>query len=249
MKKMRKLLAVVVICLAVLLGAIGAYSYVEIVGLRSDVDSLHETVSSLETYVSSLENETNQLQSEVSTLENQIDALQDELAHKNSTTTLKFFWDDPFAEYFNASTFWMNITLEKITTDKIWYPTGENITRVIITVELNDLRDEDWKYSYLGIASGLTGSWAYRTYPIKEMRFLGNYSESCMRFMTIIPLLFFDEESDHEFYHNEYGVKYVVQSEPLQLLFDMGLTNVAWVHIEYELKVAVEFCYELEMVP
>lgn len=53
----KKLWIAVIICLALLLSAVGAYSYIEISRLQSNVDSLQETVSSLEEEISQLQND------------------------------------------------------------------------------------------------------------------------------------------------------------------------------------------------
>jgi len=243
----KKLSIAVIVCLVLLLGAVGAYGYIENSSLQSRLDSLHEDISTLESYVSSLENETNRLQSEVSALENQVAALQSELAHKNSTKTFKFYWEGYIAEWFNVSTFWMNITMEKVTTDKIWLPTGENSTKVITTIEFNDLRD-DWQDSYLGIASALTGSWEYFPNGYKQLCYLGDYNSNGQRFMEIYPLKI-PEVSDHEFHHDEHGSKYVVPSEAIEMLIELGVTgSIMQMHIEYMHTVVVEFSYEMDVV-
>jgi hypothetical protein len=224
------------------LGAVGAYGYIENSTLRSKVDSLRETLSTLENYVSSLENNTYRLQSEVSTLEDQIDALQNTIANKDSIKTFNFYWERSIAEYFNVTTFWMNITLQKVTTNQIWTPTGKNATKVFLIVELNDLRD-NWQTSYLGVVSELTDFWKYSPDGLKRRCYLGNYSDG-QRFMEICPLLI-PEISDHEFYHGEYGVKYVVPSGGfIEMAIELGLSNMVHMHVEYRHTVMVEFCCE-----
>jgi outer membrane murein-binding lipoprotein Lpp len=239
----KKLSIAIIVCLTLLLGAVGAYSYVEIVGLRGQVDSLHETVSSLETYVSSLENETNQLQSEVSTLESQIDALENELAHKNSTKTFNFYWEGSIAEYFNTTRFWMNATFERV-----------NETQLLITVEVNDLREEWYADSYLGVVSKLTGSWRYLCHPItlgndtfmaKQKGALGNYSGG-QRFIDSIVMGYYT--SNHECI-DDLCVTYIIPvilAEDFLELWNLELDDS--IHIEYARKVAVEFCFGMELI-
>jgi outer membrane murein-binding lipoprotein Lpp len=243
----KKLSIAVIVCLALLLGAVGAYGYIENSTLRSRVDSLHEDISTLETYVSSLENDTNRLQSEVSTLEDQVNVLQNTIAYKDSIKTFNYYWEGSIAEYFNVTRFWMNVTFERYE--------REGMRCLNITVEVNDLRESG--ASYVGISSDLTSFLDYKTWIFHSFyswipsindtglpRQPGSLAEDTSGLRFINPVVAHYFPSFHQVRHDtQLGYTYVI---PIN--FEELEINNDRIHVEYAQKVAVEFSFGMELI-
>jgi len=189
------------------------------------------------------------LNSELSKLKNQIDST-------NSKRTFSFFWQGPIAEKFNVTTFWMNITFQKI-----------NETHLIITVKINDLARAyvgvvfdvnhngeidkyDLGYSYGAIAYYI-GTDNTTIHYFAQPAYLGPYREDSQRFFEEFAECSFEDLHTCEF-DPELGYTYIITVNLQDVLWPSSHKEVELIndliHVEYAFEVAVEFSFGMELI-
>lgn len=216
------------VCIVVLVGAAGAYGY-----------ALYSQVSSLGRRLEDVQNEINLLKNRIGFI--------------NSSKTYNFFWQGPIAEKFNVTTFWMNITFQRI-----------NETHLVVTVETNNLNSDDpgcvgmlFDMNHDGELGFGDDGWVYYTFKSYVAPY---YAKVKACFVPFNPSLgnvlyrngqrFFNcfaecyVAGEHTwFFDSEKGYTYVVlvNLEELSLINDL-------IHVEYDFAVAVEFCFGMELI-
>ena len=187
----KKLLAVVAVCLAILLAAVGAYVYI--------------------------------------------------VMNRSSTNkTFNFCWTGSVAEKFNATTFWMNVTFDRV-----------NETHLIITVKVNDLSPQG---GHVGLAGDGDGDGEIDGGGL--MYCAGNYTiESCLgpwingqRFLgAIIDGIDFGWHTC--VFDPQQGYTYVIPTTVTNATAKASdLIHVEYVSIGAQERVMVEFRFGMELI-